>query len=105
MHSTPSGSTNGHANGYIDEDVDDERPVAKQPAPDADTVVKKNGDVSANVSADSTQSESLTDDQEFIFIHEDAFNVKINAPRLDPFEIQVSFESALSSSNRTQFRF
>lgn len=68
-------STNGHAAGYIDEDVDDEQQL-KTPH---DTLL----------SPSSSTSKPASNEQEFIFIHDTGFTVKIHAPGCEPFDIQV----------------
>jgi hypothetical protein len=57
-------------------------------------VVKKN-DVNKQNSSDRTkedmdETKSSNSDQEFIFIHDTGFTIKIAAPCLEPFEMQVS---------------
>ncbi|CAG2119791.1 unnamed protein product [Medioppia subpectinata] len=49
-------------------------------------------DSAANATADdeTAQSANTSADQEFIFIHDTGFNVHIQCPALDPFEVQVS---------------
>ena len=65
---------NGHSNGYIEEDVDDD---VHPPTPaDASSTEAKTSDSSKN-------------DQEFIFIHDTGFTVKIQSQGGEPFEIQV----------------
>ena len=56
-------------------------------------VIKKNDINSSHKSSDKEDkddsSKSSTSDQEFIFIHDTGFSVKIAAPCLEPFEMQV----------------
>lgn len=70
--------TNGHAAGYIEEEVDDE--------PSA--TVHKSCDAVQSISA----SKPSNGEQEFIFIHDTGFTVKIHAPGCEPFDIQVRSE-------------
>ena len=65
-----------NGNGYIDDDVN----------PKTASDLRRE---SLKVKSADRKSENGIDDQEFIFIHEDGFNIKISAPGLDPFEIQV----------------
>lgn len=53
-------------------------------------VINKNQDSSDNKSKED-ESKASSSDQEFIFIHDTGFTIKIAAPCLEPFEIQVCF--------------
>lgn len=80
--------------GYVDEDVDDEprRAVAtvnnKSNGSHDNKVEEANAkDLAAEESA---KEEEAKQDQEFIFIHDTGFTVKVYVPGCEPFDIQVS---------------
>lgn len=71
------------------EDVDDHR---QRPSSDEEpsTVNKSSDDAVLSTSPpSSTASKPTNNEQEFIFIHDTGFTVKIHAPGCEPFDIQV----------------
>ena len=76
----------GNAMGFIEEDIDDEIPVVKKSSASVD----KNGDnpSPADASGDAGQQA----DDSFIFIQDTGFNIKISAPNMEPFDLQVIFK-------------
>lgn len=78
------------AAGFVDDDVDYEMPVVvKKPeaeAPPSTTVASDQG----YVSNESVEPSVDPNDDSFIFIQDTGFNIKISAPGIEPFELQVS---------------
>ena len=77
-------TTNGHAAGYIDEDVDDE-----QQQPNKSVNLTKSANDTVLSPSSPSPSKPASNEQEFIFIHDTGFTVKIHAPGCEPFDIQV----------------
>lgn len=89
--SQPQTNMNGKkssSGGFIDEDVDYEMPV----------VLKKTSSINGSdqpTSTSKSKSDSTTNDDaetndDFIFIQDTGFNIKIAAPGMEPFDLQVS---------------
>lgn len=70
-----------------------EGPAAAVPAAEPTTgnqvTTRDMRDDDDEVKRDASESGSKSSDQEFIFIHDTGFTVKIVPPGVDPFEIQV----------------
>jgi len=98
------GNLNGETNGHSG-DEETSKSNGKCSEPDTIQVIKKetNNNQSNKSSKEETSScsdndkkddgkeEKSSSDQEFIFIHDTGFTVKIAAPGLEPFDIQVIF--------------
>jgi len=95
---------NGTTNGYIEEDIDDETSsspndcsakhiINEKKLNELNNDFKNADNITLDDSNQTNQSkdEDAKQDQEFIFIHDTGFNVKIAATGLEPFEIQVIF--------------
>ena len=78
------------AAGFIDDDVDYEIPVKKVLASDA--AVAKNDNEALSSQNDDTGKPAGEDEQgdDFIFIQDTGFNIKIAAPGMESFELQVN---------------
>lgn len=89
-----------NANGYIEDDIDDDDSIAK----DSTTYdVKKSSDdknetkCSESASSSSEGSANKDQDQEVVFIQDLGFTIKILSPGVEPFDIQVSTRRCHSS--------
>lgn len=71
-------------NGFVDEDIDEELP--SESVKSARTPEEK----SSSCEEKDTEANESDKEQEFVFIHDAGFVVKIVVPGLDPFDIQVS---------------
>ncbi|XP_022255946.1 clustered mitochondria protein homolog [Limulus polyphemus] len=81
-------------NGYIEEDIDDDDETTTQPL---SKLIVKSKSPEKDTNGVTEKSESLIklednskQEQEFVFIQDTGFTVKIAAPGLEPFDVQVS---------------
>lgn len=65
---------NGHENGNLSDE----------------TTIDKNGD--KDCKADATSTDKTKNDQELIFIHDTGFTIKVAAPGIETFDLQVSLQ-------------
>ena len=73
------------AAGFTEEDVDDELPVVK-----AQSSTKDNDNEGVQNNGENTENDG-SEQEQFVFVQDPSFNVKIVVPGLESFEIEVSF--------------
>lgn len=92
QQSTLTKGNGAAAAGFIDDDVDYEMPTrakAADPAPSNTITTVSSTSQSNGDNGEKTAETTNTDD--FIFIQDTGFNVKIAPPAMEPFELQVYF--------------
>nr|XP_027202983.1 clustered mitochondria protein homolog [Dermatophagoides pteronyssinus] len=81
-------TTNG--DGFTEEDVDDELPSIVNNNTANDQQVKNDDDIDDIDGKSSKPSSANIIDESFVLIHDNSFNIKLSAPGIETFDLQVS---------------